>query len=130
MARKIRKLRSYDARTGRNTAGAAIIAKAFVERPVFLETAEGCMVREWKPEEMQSYSNADIAEAIGGRRAVERDEMLGTIPMSAVKYCVTKGWLWMDRMGLYWVTEKAATELKLPRKSAGATIRFLKAIPA
>jgi hypothetical protein len=50
-------------------------------------------MRVWKSSEMSSYTNADVTSCLADRVAVEPAEMLGTVPPSAVKYAVTKGWL-------------------------------------
>lgn len=119
--------RTYEQRTRMNTQGARLLAKAFVERPQFIADDAGNMVRQWRAEELQTFKNADIAAVLSGFRALETHELLEGIPPTAIKYAVTKGWLVMDRVaGFYWVTDKAAFDLKLPRKVGGLTIKFLK----
>jgi hypothetical protein len=44
--------------------------------------------------------------------------MLGTVPPSAIKYCVTKGWL-IPAGTLYRVTLKGAIDLDLPFRFTG-----------
>lgn len=116
------KRRSYEVRTRANTAAASILAKAFNPDAKF--AADGARV--WAPEDMQRYKLEDIALALRGKRAVEFEELVEDVPPSAVKYAVTKGWLVKAAAGFYCVTEKAASELRLPRKADGLTIRFLK----
>jgi hypothetical protein len=80
-----------------------------------VEDGEGNVMRVWKSSELQSYTNADIASCLANRVAVEPAEMLGTVPPSAIKYCVSKGWLLTNESKtLYRVTLKAAIELNLP----------------
>jgi len=63
---------------------------------------------------------ADIASCLVNRVAVEPNEMLGTVPPSAIKYAVTKGWLLPnDDKTLYRVTLKGAIELDLPLRFKG-----------
>jgi hypothetical protein len=135
-ARKYRPRKSYETRTGANTRAAAILAKAVVEKPKFFEDADGNIVRAWQSSEMSSYSNADLANALRNRVAVEPGEMLGTVPPSAIKYCVTKGWLVPNEAKtLYAVTFKAACDLDLPVRFKGGAnhgrrIPFLKTTAA
>jgi len=116
--------RTYATRTGMNERSARILAKAVTERPVFLEDADGHQVRQWKPEELQSYGNDDIKSALRFNHVVEIEDLLETLPPSALKYCATKGWLRLSAGGWYCVTRKAAGELDLPRTHRGRKIRF------
>jgi hypothetical protein len=117
---------SYDIRSGRCTRAAKIVAKALVEKPVFVEDEDGRRIRQWKPEELQRYSNDEIKLALSYRRAVEAEDMLEFVPPSAIKYCATKGWIVKAEPGGYYlVTRKAAAELDLPRKQQGRAIQFL-----
>lgn len=117
---------SYEVRSGMCQRAAKIAAKAMVEKPVFIEDEDGHLIRQWKPEEMQRYSNDDIKAALRLRRVVEAEEMLEFIPPPAIKYCVTKGWIVKaENAPFYYVTRKAAAELDLPRKHQGRAIQFL-----
>jgi hypothetical protein len=117
--------RSYVDRTGMTTRSARVLAKAINERPAFIEDADEHLIRQWKPEELQRYSNDDIKSALRFRHVAEAEELTETIPPTAVKYGVTKGWLRQDeRGGWYHVTRKAAAELDLPRQHRGRKIRF------
>lgn len=124
-----RRRTSYEQRTRSNTPAARAIAKAFCARPEVVEDADGFLVRQWKPEEMQTYTQDEVAGALKRKRAVEHNELLEVIPPSAIKYAVTKHWLKPAAVGTYYmVTDRAAADLALPRKTAeGWTIRFAKA---
>lgn len=116
----------YEARTGMHSKAAKICAKAQVEKVVFIEDNDGHQIRQWKPEELQRYSNDDIKLALRLSRAVEPEDMLQFVPPSAIKYCETKGWIVKQPGGFFLVTRKAAAELELPRKMRdGRKILFL-----
>jgi hypothetical protein len=54
--------------------------------------------------------------------------MLEFVPPTAIKYCVTKGWIVKaERGGFYHVTRKAAAELDLPRQHHGRNIQLMDA---
>ena len=111
---------AYARRTGMNTRAAVILAKAVVMKPETIEDPDGNIIRVWKSSESSSYSNADLVSCLRNRVAVEAAEMLGTVPPSAIKYCVTKGWLLPNASGtLFQVTKKAARELDLPVRFKG-----------
>jgi hypothetical protein len=120
--------KTYAQRTRADTRAAAILAAA-VSRPVVIEEdVNGFVAREWRAEELQTYKQADIVAALSGQRFFDEEELLQTIPPSAIRYSVSKGWLLKGAIaGTYWVTEKGATELRLPRKVAGVTLKFAKA---
>jgi len=91
------------------------LAAAVVLKPETFEDDNGNTIRVWKSSEMSSYSNSDIASTLVNRVAVEPNEMLGTVPPSAIKYCVTKGWLIPNAdKTLYRITLKGAIDLDLP----------------
>jgi hypothetical protein len=91
------------------------LAAAVVLKPETFEDNNGNTIRVWKSSEMSSYSNSDIASTLVNRVAVEANEMLGTVPPSAIKYCVTKGWLIPNAdKTLYRITLKGAIDLDLP----------------
>jgi len=121
LTRTVKSRKSHAAKTGMDTRAAKTLAGAmFGKGPAFHEDEDGNMIREWKSSESSSYSNDDLRQAISNRVAVEHNEMLGTIPPSAVKYLVTKGWLKPHgTAGLYFVTAKAARELDLPVRFKG-----------
>jgi hypothetical protein len=107
--------KSYEDRTGLNTRAAVHLAKGHFEKIQYTEDEDGNRIRLWKSSEMSSYSNSDIASCLINRVAVEPNEMLGTVPPSAIKYCVTKGWLVPNSdKTLYRVTLKGAIDLDLP----------------
>ena len=115
IARKTRARKSYAARTGMDSRASVILAAAVICRPETFEDDNGNTIRVWKSSEMSSYSNADIASCLLNRVAVEENEMLGTVPPSAVKYAVTKGWLVPNASRtLFRVTLKGAIDLDLP----------------
>ena len=91
--RKPRARKSYADRTGMSSRASVTLAAAVVTKPESFEDDNGNTIRVWKSSEMSSYSNADIASCLVNRVAVEPNEMLGTVPPSAIKYAVTKGWL-------------------------------------
>ena len=119
-----------------NSRASISLAAAVVLKPETIEDADGYTVRVWKSSEMSSYSNSDIASCLANRVAVEPGEMLGTVPPSAIKYAVTKGWLMPnDGKTLYRVTLKGAIELDLPLRFKGGEhhgrrIPFLATRPA
>ena len=116
----------YEHKSGMTSRAGRIAAKAVVEKPVFIEDDDGHLIRQWKPEELQRYSNDDIVKALRLRAAVEPEDMLEFVPPSAIKYCETKGWIEKRPGGFFMVTRKAAAELELPRKTRdGRQIRFL-----
>jgi hypothetical protein len=113
--KKPRARKSYADRTGMSSRASITLAAAIVEKPKTFEDEDGNVIRVWKSSEMSSYSNADIASCLVNRVAVEANEMLGTVPPSAIKYCVTKGWLaHNEKKTLYRITLKGAIELDLP----------------
>ena len=88
-------------------AAACLVAAMFGKGPSFIE-------------EMQRYTKEDMRVALPNRVAVTEGEMLGIIPPSAIRYVTTKGWLRPHGSGgLYFVTEAAASDLKLPRRFKG-----------
>src|ERR1019366_9686033 len=112
--------KSYADRTGMSSHASMILAAAVILKPETFEDDNGNMIRMWKSAEMSSYSNADIASTLVNRVAVEANEMLGTVPPSATKYAVTKGWLVPNAdKTLYRVTLKGAIELDLPLRFKG-----------
>lgn len=112
--------RSYEARTGMNTRAAIVLAKALTEKPETIEDDDGNVIRLWKSSESSSYTNANLRDCLRNRVAIEANEMLGTVPPSAIKYCVTKGYL-LPNAGktLFFITLKAAIELDLPLRFKG-----------
>ena len=111
---------AYAARTGMDKRSAKILVAAHIVKPETFEDDQGNVVRVWKSAEMSSYSNADIASTLRNRVAVEPNEMLGTVPPSAIKYCVTKGWLVPNASKtLYSVTLRGAVDLNLPLRFKG-----------
>ena len=111
---------AYAARTGMDKRSAKILVAAHIVKPETFEDDQGNVVRVWKSAEMSSYSNADIASTLRNRVAVEPNEMLGTVPPSAIKYCVTKGWLVPNASKtLYSVTLRGAVDLDLPLRFKG-----------
>lgn len=121
------KRRSYDQRSRSNTPAAKILAEAVCRKIEYSVDRNGDRVRTWRKDELQTYKNDDIARAVSRRRALEYSDLLEDIPPTAVKYALTKQWLVLSG-GFYFVTEKAAAELKLPKRTFdGMTIRFARA---
>ena len=118
--KKNRARKSYADRTGMSSRASIILAAAVILKPETHEDDNGNTIRVWKSSEMSSYSNADIASCLRNRVAIEANEMLGTVPPSAVKYSVTKGWLIPNESKtLYRITIRAAIELDLPMHFKG-----------
>ncbi len=123
-----RKRASYEKRAGIHTRAARALAAAVSQPAPFIEDEDGWRVRQWKTEEMSSYTHADIAKALTGAVAVEHNQLLEQIPPSAIKYAVTKGWLVKDAIATFYrVTLRGANELALPSQVHGRRIRFLRA---
>jgi hypothetical protein len=121
MNRVVRARKSHAAKTGLDTRAArSLIGAMFGAGPRFHEDEDGNVIREWQPADMQRYTNADLRLALSNRVALTDAEMLGTVPMSAIRYCVTRGYLRPHGTGgLYFVTETGAHDLKLPRRFRG-----------
>ena len=117
-AAALRVREAYDRKTGRSTRAAIHLAAGHFEPVPFTEDDNGNAIRVWKASESSSYTNAMIASCLVNRVAVEANEMLGTVPMSAVRYCVTKGWL-RPAGSLFLITLKGAIELNLPMRFKG-----------
>ena len=116
--------KSYEARTGMDKRASTILVSAIFVKIAFSEDESGNRVRTWKSSEMSSYSNSDIASCLISRVAIEPNEMLGTVPPSAIKYAVTKGWLVPNACKtLYRVTLKGAIDLDLPLRFQGGQHR-------
>ena len=113
--RRPRARKSYEIRTGMNSRANRILVAAMADKPKFHEDEDGNLIREWKTSELQRYSNSDIANCLLNRVAVTPGEMLGTVPPTAIKYCVTKGWLVPNASStLFTVSLKGAIDLDLP----------------
>jgi hypothetical protein len=118
--KKRRARKSYEDRTGLSSRAAKILIAATFTKPETTEDADGNVMRVWKQSELQTFKNVDIAAALANRVAVEHNEMLGTIPPTAIKYAVTKGWLLPNvSRSLYRVTLKGAIDLNLPMHFRG-----------
>jgi hypothetical protein len=118
--RKTRARKTYADRTGMNSRASISLVKGLYEKVQTTEDDNGNVMRVWKSSEMSSYSNADIASCLRNRVAIEANEMLGTVPPSAVKYSVTKGCLIPNESKtLYRITIRAAIELGLPMHFKG-----------
>ena len=119
--RKHRSRKSYAARTRMDSRTSTIIVKAlFGKKPEFFEDEDGNLIRKWLPSESSSYSNENLRDCLRNRVVVEPNEMLGTVPPSAIKYCVTKGWLVPNaNKTLYSVTLRGAVDLNLPLRFKG-----------
>ena len=126
MARVAHKRTSYDERTGRDSRSARISAKAVVAKPVFNEDDHGHLIREWTLTETRSFTQEDIASVLKYSRALEVEDMLEFIPLSAIKNAIYRGWI-VKAEGASWflVTRLAKLELDLPKKDRmGRTIKF------
>lgn len=119
--------KTWAQRTGQGTRAAKIVAKAMNEKPEFYENAEGFTVRRWKKEDLQRFTNEDVAAWLRHNRAVDSDEAEYWVPPTAVKYAITKGWVRPSASSpkILLVTRKGALDLKLPPvKIGGATVKF------
>ena len=101
-----------------NTRTCKILIAAHQVKIEFVEDEDGNNIRVWKQSESSFYTNADLKACLSNRVAVEANEILGTVPPSAIEYCVTKGWL-IPHGSLYRVNLKAALELDLPMRFCG-----------
>jgi hypothetical protein len=125
LAKAAHKRFSYERRTAVGSREAKILFKAYNEEPVFVEDADGHLIREWKREDMSRYTDGDIRQALLRRHAVEEEDLLEYLPPSGIKAAVTWGYLVKDGFW-YRPTRKAAAKLGLPRTDpAGRKIRFV-----
>jgi hypothetical protein len=113
--------KSYAARTGQNARGASLLAAAMFQKIESVEDDNGNVLRVWKASEVNSFTNAHLRAVLENRVAVEANEMLGTVPPSAIKYCVTKGYIVPTGQSgtLFLVTFKVALELGMTMKFKG-----------
>ena len=116
MARK-----TYEQKTGQNARGTGLIVNAiFGAGPKFHEDADGNLIREWQQADLLKWTYAQLSGVLMNRVSVTDSEMLGTVPPSAIKWSVNKGWLVArGNTGLYFITMKAAIELDLPVRFRG-----------
>jgi hypothetical protein len=125
MPRVAQKRDDYDTRTRRATRAAKISAKAATEKVEYVEDNEGNLARVWKPSELQSYGPKEVAAVLRGQHVVMACDLLQWIQPGAIKWAVTKGWLFHDKLSdTYRVTRKAAADLDLPRSRQGRKIHF------
>ena len=123
---------NYAARTGMDARASIILAQAVITKPATVEDEDGNVMRVWQKSELQNYTNEHLNTCLRNRVAVEANEMLGTVPPSAIKYCVTKGWLSPNAgKTLFYVTRKGAIDLDLPLTFKGGAnhgrkIKFVK----
>jgi hypothetical protein len=118
--KKSRARKSYAERTRMHDRAGLILVSAIYTKPGVTEDSEGNLLRNWKASELQTYTQVQIVSCLVNRVAVEAAEMLGTIPPSAIKYCVSKGWLAPNPSNtLYRITLKAAIDLDLPMRFKG-----------
>jgi hypothetical protein len=127
LARVAHKRSAYATRTGQVTRGAKVLCPAVNEQPVFVEDADGNKIRQWTPEEVRNWRQFDVGAALARTRIVEVPQLLGEIPLSAIKNGMYAGWLVKDQnASFYWVTRKAQRDLGLPAKDRmGRTLKLL-----
>ena len=127
LARVAHKRSAYTARTGQATRGAKVLCRALNDQPVFLDDEDGNKIRQWTPEEVRNWRQFDVGAALSRTRVVEIAELLGELPLSAIKNAMYNGWLVKDpHARFYWVTSKAQRDLGLPAKDRlGRTLKLL-----
>jgi hypothetical protein len=111
--------KSYDERTGRNKGAARVAAKAlsgYFDRK-YEEDEHGDRIRVFGKGEARRITNDDIREWLLGKRVTDVTEAREFVTEAAFKWCERHGYIRKDSAGLprWWVTRKAADELKLPR---------------
>jgi hypothetical protein len=112
----------YERRTGMNTRASIITAKALIVKPETVEDDCGNIVRVWQKSELLSWTFEQLASTLRNRVAVEPNEMLGTVPPSAIKWATNKGWIVPNTSkSLYSVTLRGAIDLNLPLRFKGGT---------
>ena len=113
--------KTYSQRTGQDSrANKLIVSAIFGAGPKFHEDADGNLIREWQKEDLLRWTYDELKAVISNRVCVDEAEMLGTVPPSAIKWSVNKGWLVANgNSGSYFVTKKAALELDLPVRFKG-----------
>ena len=113
--------KSFAARTGQNARGTELIVNAiYGAGPAYHEDADGNMIREWQQSDLLKWTFDQLRDVLTNRVAVTDSEMLGSVPPSAIKWSLNKGWLLAHgNGGLYHITEKAALELNLPMRFKG-----------
>ncbi|HET6233671.1 MAG TPA: hypothetical protein VFE41_01695 [Acetobacteraceae bacterium] len=129
MPKTVRRRSTYEQRTRQLTRGAKVLCQAVNDGPVFIEDQDGNRVRQWTREEVRNWRQFDVAPALTRTRIVEIAQLLGDIPLSAIKNAIYNGWCWIvkdQKAPFYWVTKKAQRDLNLPAKdSMGRTLKLL-----
>ena len=116
MARK-----TFAQRTGQHTRAATILVSAiYGAGPSFQEDEDGHLIRDWQPSDLLRWTYGELRSVLANRVLVTDSEMLGTVPPSAIKWSVNKGWLVPHGSnGAYFVTARAALDLDLPARFQG-----------
>lgn len=130
--RKTRARKSYEDRTGFSTRAAKLLIYATFTKPATIEDEDGNVMRVWTGDDWRAWTSADLRSVLKNRVAVERNEMLGTVPPAAIAYSLKKQWLVpVGTSGLHLITLKCAIELDLPmrfrRVHNGRKIPFISA---
>jgi hypothetical protein len=123
-----RKRKSYEERCGMAGRAAQILAKAQTEKPVYIEDADGHMIRDWS-QPHERLSNDDLRIALVRMHAVEREDLLQYVSPAVIRYAEQHKWIVRDATGgFYRPTTIAEKHLSLPVKDRdGRKIRFLAA---
>lgn len=113
--------KTYAQRTGLDTRANRIMVSAiYGAGPAFQQDDDGNLLRDWKKEDLLRWTYDELKSVISNRVCVTDSEMLGTVPPSAIKWSVNKGWLIPHGTGgAYFVTTKAAFDLNLPVRFKG-----------
>jgi hypothetical protein len=122
------KRKSYEERCGMARRASKTLAKAQAEKPVFVEDADGHLIRDWS-QPHERLTNDDLRIALLRTHVVEREELLQHVSPAVIRYAEQQKWIVRaERGGFYWITAIAASHLRLPAKDAmGRKIRFLAA---
>lgn len=127
MPKTVRRRLTYEQRTGQLSRAAKVLCQSVNDGPVFVEDEDGNRVRQWTREEVRNWRQFDVAPALTRVRIVEIAQLLGEIPLSAIKNAMFNGWIVKDPQApFYWVTKKAQRDLGLPAKDRmGRTLKLL-----
>ena len=105
--------KTYAQKTGQNARGTHLIVDAlFGQGPKFHQDEDGNLIREWQKTDLLKWTYPQLCSTFSNRVAVTEADMLGTVPPSAIKWSLNKGWL-VRRGSLMFITMKAAIDLDL-----------------
>lgn len=111
--RKIRRRRSYAARTGMNKPHLRALARAMFGARQYLIGTDGRRVRVFTKDDW--CRPEDVREWLIGLRGVELDDALEYVSKDVLRFLIRKNHLRKDAdAGFYWITAKAARKYELP----------------